>query len=157
MNKFFLLLFLFLVSFACLSQITGKVVGISDGDTFTFLTNDKKQIKVRLYGVDCPEKGQPFGNEAKLYLSNLIFGKEVSIVEIKKDKFGRTVALVTFNKKSINEQLIEGGMAWHFTKYDRNLYWASLEMKARKAKTGLWKDPHPVAPWEWRKIKKKHN
>ena len=133
--------------------IEGKVVGITDGDTFTLLDQGKKQLKVRLYGIDCPEKKQDFGSVAKTRLSELIFGKQVQIEFKSYDRWRRTVANVFCDGKNVNELLLAEGLAWHFTKYDDNPKWSVLEKNAREKKLGLWSYGNPVPPWKWRRSK----
>ena len=133
--------------------IEGKVTGIADGDTFTLLGQGKKQLKVRLYGIDCPEKKQDFGSVARNRLSEIIFGKQVQIQFRSYDRWGRTVGNVFCDGKSVNEMLLVEGLAWHFIKYDNNPGWSELEKKAREKKLGLWSIPNPVPPWEWRRSK----
>ena len=124
--------------------LNGTVVGISDGDTITVLDNSSKEHKVRLMGIDAPEKSQAFGNEAKKTLSNYIYKKEV-IVEYKKlDKYKRIVGKVTLDGQDICLQMIRDGMAWHYTEYakeqsksDRDFY-READLKARELKIGLW-------------------
>lgn len=131
-------------------EFTGKVVGVSDGDTITVMRLGRGE-KVRLYGIDCPEKGQAFGNRAKQFASQMVFGKNVLVKTHGCDKYGRILGDVFIDGKSLNQELIRAGYAWWFRRYsnDRNL--ERLEAEARTAKKGLWIDPHAVAPWEWRK------
>jgi len=131
---------------------SGKVVAIADGDTFTLLTYDNKQMKIRLHGIDCPEKKQDYGKVARQRLSELIFGKMVRTKKIDTDRYGRTVALV-FNQSGecINEQMLREGLAWQYIKYDSNPAWRQLEEEARNKGAGLWSRPNPTPPWEWRK------
>jgi endonuclease YncB( thermonuclease family) len=131
--------------------LEGKVISIADGDTFTILEKNNKQKKIRLYGIDCPEKKQAFGNVAKKQLGVLLFGKQVIVQSKNKDRFGRIVGIVFANGININEELLRSGMAWHFIRYDNNPSWQRLEEEARKAKRGLWSLNDPVAPWKWRK------
>lgn len=133
--------------------IEGKVVGITDGDTFTLLSPGKKRIKVRLYGIDCPEKGQDFASVAKERLSELIFGKPVQIAFKSYDRWGRTVGTVVCDGKNVNEILLAEGLAWHFTRYDDNAEWSVIERNAREKKLGLWSLVNPVPPWKWRRSK----
>ena len=137
------LIFLTLPAFA---DLTGKVVGVLDGDTI-------EVIHIRLNAIDCPEKGQPYGRRAKQATSELVFGKEVRVMTFGLDKYGRTIADVTLpDGKVLNQELVREGMCWWFRKYaphDKELVW--LEIEAREAKRGLWADPHPVPPWEWRR------
>ena len=134
--------------------ITGRVVSIADGDTFTLLTDEKKQVKIRLYGIDCPEKKQPFGTAAKQKLSALVFGKHVRIKQMDIDRYTRTVAIV-YNEAntSINEEMLKTGFAWHYVRYDDNIYWRQLQESARRKKIGLWAEDDPVPPWQWRSKK----
>lgn len=134
--------------------ITGKVVRIADGDTLTLLI-DREQIKVRLYGIDAPEKGQPFGNRAKQALSDMAFGKTARVEVKDTDRYGRTVGRVFVGDVDVNLELVKRGMAWHYVRYapkDKAL--AQAERDARTAKRGLWADAKPIPPWEWRKGKR---
>lgn len=148
-SKLLLLSFVFI--FGCThAQLVGKVVSIADGDTFTMLI-DKEQVKIRLQGVDCPEKGQDFGNVAKEFLSGYVFSKVVTVKKIGTDRYGRTIGMVTIDGANVNEKLLEAGLAWHYKKYDHNPAWAALETEAKKDKKGLWSIPNPVPPWDYRK------
>ena len=137
------------------AQISGKVVGITDGDTFTLLAESKLQVKVRLHGIDAPEKNQDFGQTAKKFLSDAIFNKTVWIKTKGNDWYGRTIGIVYCNANlsgaSVNELTISSGYAWHFKKYDHNPAWAELEKQARKEGKGLWIDKNAIAPWDFRK------
>lgn len=136
-------------------DIRGRVVGIADGDTFTLLTQDHVQVKVRLHGIDAPEKGQDFGKRAKQELSDLVFGKEVKVTDMGRDRYGRTIGMVFASGVNINEEMLKRGMAWHYLKYDKDARWDALEHAARAAHVGLWAQPDPVAPWDWRAAKKR--
>ncbi len=151
--KFFLYAILILFPIASFSQLTGKVVAIADGDTFTLLVN-KQQIKIRLHGIDCPEKGQDFSKTAKDFLSDYVFDKVVNVRTMSKDRYRRTIGVVSIDGINMNEKLLEAGLAWHFKKYDKNPAWAKLEETARKNKRGLWVNANPIPPWEWRKRKR---
>ena len=136
--------------------LNGTVVGISDGDTITVLDKLSKQHKVRLMGIDAPEKSQAFGNEAKQTLSNYIYKKEVSVEYKKYDKYKRIVGKVTLDGQDICLQMIVDGMAWHYTEYekeqsktDKELY-REAETKAREVNLGLWYEKQPVSPWLFR-------
>ena len=139
----------------CYSQLTGKVASIADGDTFTLLTPEKKQIKIRLHGIDCPEKNQDFGTAARQYLSDLIFEKTVKVQKVRIDRYKRTIGIVTVDGEVVNEILLQQGLAWHYKKYDENPKWATLEQEARKAKLKIWSVKDPVPPWEFRTKKSK--
>lgn len=134
-----------------------KVIGISDGDTMEILYHNAP-IKIRLAHIDCPEKrgAQPYGNNAKKSLSDLCFGQLVTVYGQKYDRYRRLIAIVkTNNNRVVNEEMVKLGMAWHFKKYSHDVTYANLEIKARKQKIGLWRDPSPIPPWEWRKTKHK--
>ena len=131
---------------------TGKVVGISDGDTIKVLRN-REQVKIRLHGIDTPEKGQSFGNKAKKFTARMVAGKMVEVKKTDTDKYGRTVAIITVNGQNLNELIVASGLAWVYRKYCKQSYcnnWLRLEANARKNKLGLWRDLHAMAPWEWR-------
>lgn len=128
----------------------GKVVGVKDGDTFSILYEGKAQT-VRLLHVDCPEKRQPFGSAAKQFASDLCFGKTVRVIRQKKtDRYKRFLAEVFVGSVCVNKALVENGYAWHFTRYSSDAGYAQLEQYARQRKVGLWSEPGPTPPWEWR-------
>jgi micrococcal nuclease len=140
--------------FPAFADFSGRVVGVTDGDTVTVL-HDRTPIKVRLFGIDCPEKRQAFGQKAKQFTSAMAFGQDVTIQEHGLDKYGRTLGDVMLTDgRSVNQELVKAGMAWQYRKYSQDRILAELEAKARKAKRGLWVDPHSVPPWEWRKMRK---
>lgn len=152
-------LFLFSLT-AAADQIEGKVVGVADGDTLTVLDDQKTHHKIRLMGIDAPEKGQPYGDASKRSLSDLVFGQLVIVDFTKRDRYGRVIGKVIRNGKDLNVEQVRRGMAWHYKTYqneqeidDRSLY-ANEEYLAQRDRRGLWADKEPVAPWEWRKYKK---
>lgn len=136
-----------------------KVIRILDGDTMEILYQNTP-IKVRLAHIDCPEKrgSQPFGSNAKKALSDLCFGQNITVLGQNYDRNKRLVSvIINQEKQNVNQEMVKQGMAWHFKKYSKDLYYSKLEAEARKNKIGLWQDKSPVAPWEWRnapKIKK---
>ena len=150
-----LALFLLLAGVARSEQWTALVVGVHDGDTLTVLRG-RVQVKVRLDGIDCPEKAQPYGNRAQRKTAELTFDRTVTVLTTKKDRYGRTLAVIILpNGHSLNDELLRAGLAWWFRQYaprDRSL--ACLEETARDARLGLWADSDPVPPWLWRKEKK---
>ncbi|OJU22988.1 MAG: hypothetical protein BGN92_04445 [Sphingobacteriales bacterium 41-5] len=152
--KFYLLFIAALFSLTAFSQKV-KVVGIADGDSFTALFADHATQRIRLHGIDCPERGQPFSNNAKQFTSSQIFGKEVFLKQTDTDRYGRMVALVYLPDSSLlNEKLLSAGLAWHFLRYDRNPQWSIKEKEARSKKLGLWAgSENPIEPWLWRKRK----
>lgn len=133
-----------------------KVIGITDGDTFKGLTDDKQVIRFRIYGIDTPEKKQAFSNKARQYLSDLIFEQTVGIkVQKKNDRYGRPVVWVyTAKGLDVSAEMLKAGMAWHYKDYDSTPEYAEYEIKAKKARLGLWADNNPVAPWDFKKKKK---
>ncbi|HMR90624.1 MAG TPA: thermonuclease family protein [Saprospiraceae bacterium] len=134
--------------------ISGKVIGIHDGDSITLLTETKTEIKVRLEGIDCPEKKQDFGTVAKQFTSDLIFSKNVTIQTTGKDRFGRTLGYVFLQDgTNLNEELLKAGLAWHFVKYNKSARLAQLESDARSNRIGLWQLSTAIPPWDFRKIK----
>ena len=136
----------------------GKVVGISDGDTITVLRNDRQPVKIRLYGIDCPEKRQAWGGRAKEATAELCYGKVVEVHEMGIDRYGRTVAIVILpDGASLQEKLVGSALAWIWPRYCKEavcLDWMELEEKAEAAKIGLWQDEDPIPPWEWRHTRK---
>ena len=139
------------LSVAQAATFSGKVVGIADGDTLTVLTASKKQHKIRLAEIDAPEKHQPFGSKSKESLSDLCFDKEAEVTPFVKDRYQRIVARVKCAGVDVNAEQVNRRMAWVYRKYakDHNLY--VLQHDAKVAKRGLWGDPGPTPPWEWRK------
>jgi|LGVF01.1.fsa_nt_gb endonuclease YncB( thermonuclease family) len=115
LGRFFYCLILLLILPSLTWAWQGKVVGISDGDTITVLHNNRGE-KVRLYGIDTPEKRQDFGNKAKQFTSNMVFGKHVEVESVTKDRYGRTVGLIYINGQCLNEELIRTGFAWVYIK-----------------------------------------
>lgn len=134
-------------------NITCKCIGVSDGDTITVLTRNKKQYKIRLAHIDCPEKGQPFGKAAKQFTSDFCFGKILTVLYGgKKDRYGRVIGVVfSENGENLNQQLVQAGFAWHFKKYSDEPIYAQIEERARLSRIGLWQDANPIPPWDWRK------
>ena len=136
----------------------GMVVGISDGDTITVL-HDGKGEKIRLYGIDTPEKRQAFGNRSKQFTSKMVYGKTVEVETKDIDRYGRTVGIVTIGHQSLNEALIKNGFAWVYRKYCKETFcedWLNLEIVARYGRIGLWSEPDPIPPWEFRHSKIKN-
>lgn len=132
----------------------GSVVGVFDGDTLDVLHNRHAE-RIRLYGVDCPEKGQAFGKAAKLMTSALAFGRTVTVKPHDTDRYKRVVAEVFLpDGTNLNHSLVKEGWCWWYRKYaPEDTVLEALEREAREAKRGLWVDPQPVPPWEWRRHK----
>ncbi|MDX5347642.1 MAG: thermonuclease family protein [Hymenobacteraceae bacterium] len=131
-----------------------KVVAVKDGDTIELLRG-KETIKVRLQGVDAPEKKQAYGEQAKQFTSDLVFGKNVKLIVHNTDRYGRTVGTIILpDGRSLNEELVKNGFAWHYKAYSKDVKLANLEADARRFKRGLWADKNPIAPWDYRKGKR---
>ncbi|MDP1740981.1 thermonuclease family protein [Polaromonas sp.] len=139
--------------------IAGRVVGVTDGDTLTVKDASDQQFKIRLSGIDAPEKGQPFGNLAKESLSEMVFNKQVVVESSKEDRYRRKVGKVQHEGTDVNLEQVKKGMAWHYIAYaneqapaDREAY-ANAEAEAKSQRRGLWREKMPSAPWEVRRIK----
>ena len=157
MKKLILIFILFLSNFAHAKTIEGLVVGVADGDTITVLDQQKNTYKIRLQGIDAPEKKQAFGEKSKQSLHDLVHRKQVRIEYDKEDKYGRIVGKVTVDDVDVCLQQLVLGMAWHYKKYqneqsvsDRALY-SDTELKSKSLKLGLWTEDTPMPPWEFRK------
>ena len=131
-----------------LFAISGKVVSIHDGDTITIL-QDKQQIKVRLYGIDAPEKKQDYGQRSKQFLASLIAGQVVEVEPKGKDRYKHTLGIIYHKGQDINAQMVLNGYAWAYVKYSR--IYVNQEKLARENKHGLWQSSDPTPLWEWRK------
>ncbi len=137
-------------------DIQGKVVAITDGDTFKLLTQDSTLIRVRLANIDCPERKQAFSKRAKQFVSEAIFSKTVTLEVLSKDRYGRFIANVFYDdRRNLSKALLKAGLAWHYIKYSNDDSLQALEDKARTDQKGLWADAHAIAPWQWRSRKKK--
>lgn len=137
----------------------GKVVGIADGDTITVM-HDGRGERLRIWGVDSPEKKQDFGMAAKKFTSSMVYGKTVSVEPVDTDRYGRTVAIVRVDGKCLNEELVRAGMAWVYKSYCKSGpcgSWLELEKNARSSGIGLWSMKDPVAPWEFRRHQRSSN
>lgn len=146
-----LCLLLLLVSFSPIQTQSGKVLRIIDGDTFELqLASGIKRI--RMFGIDAPEHGQPFNKKSKEFLSTLIAGKTVTIKVNRLDQYGRTVADVYIGSKWINQELVAAGYAWMYRDFTSDSRLEMAESTAKRAKRGLWSDPEPQPPWEYRKL-----
>ena len=150
-----------LATAASADTVTGRVVGIADGDTLTLLDEANTQHKIRLAGIDSPEKKQPFGQHCKQSLSDLAYGRTVAVEANKRDRYGRMIGKVLVGGEDANLEQIRRGCGWHYKKYmneqrlDDRLAYNAAEDLARAARVGLWADRDPVAPWDWRKVMRK--
>jgi len=137
-------------------SLIGRVVAIADGDTITILDSSNLQHKIRLTGIDAPEKKQAFGQLSKQHLADLVFDRVVTIEWLKKDRYKRTLGKVIANGQDVNLEQLKTGLAWHYKQYEREqpptdrLEYAEAEDNARSKHIGLWRDTSPVPPWEFR-------
>jgi endonuclease YncB( thermonuclease family) len=135
------------------ADLTGRVIGIADGDTVTLLTSAKQQVRIRLAEIDAPESDQPYGNKSKQKLSELIFGKDVRVVVQTTDRYGRTVGRPYAGDLDVCEEMVRAGAVWVYRQYviDKSLF--DIEIEAREAKRGIWglSEAQNMPPWEWRR------
>ncbi len=138
--------------FAVAREITGKVVAIADGDTLTILTEEKKQIRLRLSDIDAPERRQPYGTRAREMLADLCFGKTVRANYSSADRYGRPIARIHAGETDINAEMVRRGGAWVYRKFSRDRSLLAIEDEAKAGKRGLWSLPERerIPPWEWR-------
>lgn len=136
-------------------EISGQVVGVTDGDTITVLFN-KETIEVRLVGIDAPEFGQSYDTKAKHALSEMTLGRTVTVKKTGTDKYGRTLGIAIVGDLDANAKMVEDGWAWYYDRYNDEGRLSRLEIAARNAKRGLWADDTPIAPWDYRASQKTH-
>ena len=153
-----LLLLLALLAPAVWAEVlVGRVIAVADGDTVTVLDASRQQHRIRLVGIDAPERGQAFGNRARQHLADRVFQREVQVEYDKRDRYGRILGKIVLDGEDINLMMVRDGMAWHYRQFqrdqrpaDRALY-ADAEREARATGRGLWADAHPLPPWEFRR------
>lgn len=136
--------------------LTGRVVAVADGDTVTVLDAEHRSYKVRLSGIDAPEKKQAFGQRAQQSLSEMVHGREVRVTAQKKDRYGRVVGRLQRGEMDVNLEQLRRGLAWHYKQYeqeqapDERERYREAEAQARTQRMGLWRDAQPVPPWVFR-------
>ena len=137
---------------ALAERITRRVVGVADGDTLTVLTDGKRQVRVRLAGIDAPERRQPYGTRARQGLSALGFGRAAQVEVEDTDRYGRPVGRVRVGGRDVNAEMVRRRAAWVYVRYNRDPSLVPLEAEARAARLGVWALPEAarVPPWEWR-------
>lgn len=138
-------------------SFAARVIKVADGDTVTAVTEDDQTFKIRLFGIDAPEKKQTYGPKSQKALSGMINRKEVDIEIVAGDKYGRSVGIIYLGNKTINEEMVKKGHAWVYRRYcakSECRKWIDLEEKARMDRKGLWNASDPVPPWEFRHAKK---
>lgn len=127
-------------------RLVGRVIGVSDGDTLTVLLSGRP-VKIRVEGVDCPERGQAFGRVAKNFTSQHVFGRTVELQPRESDRYGRLVSRVRAGEEDLGLALLSAGLAWHYTHYSNDQAYARAEQAARARHVGLWSQKDPVPPW----------
>jgi len=150
-----LLLVAILATTSAAQILTGRCIRVADGDTITILTPAKRQVRIRLACIDCPERRQAYGKRAKQFTSSLVFARRVRVEVIDWDRYGRAVGWVYVNDADgqeicVNRELVREGLAWVYRKYCRSLELLRLEQEARSSGRGLWQDRRPVPPWVFR-------
>ncbi|WP_315968374.1 thermonuclease family protein [Thauera aminoaromatica] len=139
----------------------GRIVSIADGDTVTLLDAGKRQHKIRLSGIDAPERKQAFGHRSREHLDQLVLGKQVTTDCRKTDRYKRAVCKIKVDGIDANLAQVAAGMAWHYREYEREqslmdrLRYAHAENRAQEERRGLWADRAPVAPWDFRRAAKR--
>lgn len=133
-------------------DVYGIVFSIVDGDTYDILIEDNKKIRIRMEGIDAPETGMPFSQVSKNYLGKLCFNKNVKVHVTELDNKRYIGFSYLDDGTELSHEMIRAGLAWHFTKYNTDKDLANLEIEARDAKIGLWKDNNPMPPWENRRL-----
>ena len=152
-----LALLLFCSVVAAADTLSGRIVGISDGDTLTLLDRDNVPHKIRLAGIDAPEKAQDFGQKSTTHLSGLAYGQTATADCRKIDRYGRDICVVDVGGKDVGLEQIRAGMAWWYQDYAREQTvkerddYSQAEFQAKIRRFGLWNSKNPIPPWEWRK------
>jgi endonuclease YncB( thermonuclease family) len=155
MRRIFLTIFVIFPLLLSAQIMKGKAVKIADGDTFTLLVNDHEQVRIRIDGIDAPEKGQAFGNRAKEYLSGMILGEMLTVCVTKTDRYGRSIGKVsTPSIEDVGLEMIKAGYAWQYRDYNKEQSYEEAEILARKNRNGLWLDKNPIRPQDFRKARK---
>ena len=140
-------------------QPAGRVIKVADGDTLTILTADRQKQRIRLAEIDTPERGQPWGNNAKKALSSMLYGRDISLKVLDIDRYGRVVATVYVDGLDVNAELVRQGHAWVYRQYLKRPELMEIEADARANSRGLWALPEPerMPPWQWRMLKREQH
>lgn len=149
MKRILLLILLLCTTAFAGDHIQGEVIKVIDGDTITVKTK-KKEVKIRLYGIDAPEKKQDYGKKSTRLLDKLIDNEKVQVYVVDTDRYGRAVGKVFFEGEYINAVMVRKGAAWHYKKYSKDIELAIAEEWARQEREGLWREDNPTAPWDYR-------
>ena len=133
--------------------LNGKVIAVIDGDTYEALLPGNQTIKVRMEGIDAPERGMPFYKKSRQYLAGMCFKEQVTIHVTGKDRHERALAFTYLpDGRELSREMLKAGMAWHYKQYNSDTALANLENEARVLRKGLWIDENPMAPWTNRKL-----
>lgn len=132
------------------NEIVGQAVFVADGDTFDLRAHGRT-LRVRLFGIDAPEKTQPFSNRSRQFLDDLVRDKTVRLKQKAVDEYGRIVGVAWVGNTNVNEAMVREGLAWHYRHYDSSAALTDAEARAKSARKGLWADGEPVPPWEFRR------
>ena len=153
--KLLSLTYLVLLSISLFSNtLKGRIVRVIDGDTIVLLDSLNVQHKIRLDGIDCPEKGQPFGSVATKFVKDISKGKFATIHYTKKDRYRRVLGVLIVDSVDVNKELLRNGLAWHYKHFNNDSIYSQLEQDARDKKLNLWSDKSPIEPYYWRKGKR---
>ena len=131
------------------AELLGRVIAVHDGDTISILVQGRA-LRVRLAGIDAPERGQPFSNASRHALESRVAGRDVVVVERGRDGYGRLLGRVYVQGLDVGAEQVRDGYAWVFRRFERDAQLWALEAEAKAAQRGLWRDPRAVAPWLWR-------
>ncbi len=159
-NLMGLVLLFSLAAPAIAHAVEATVTKVADGDTVTAVTKDNQTLKIRFFGIDAPEKKQPFGQKAKEVLTDMVNKKDIDVDIITGDRYGRSVGIIRLGDKIVNEEMLKRGLAWVYSDYCNRPEcekWTALEEKARKDRKGLWEQPSPKAPWDFRREERNKN
>jgi endonuclease YncB( thermonuclease family) len=155
------ILFIFILLVSCNPQLSnknetlkGKVVSVADGDTITILTDGNTRVRIRLYGIDAPERGQDYGTKARQYLNDLCYGKNVRVETKGVDRYNRVLGVVYVADLNLNKEMVRQGLAWYYSYYVEDSELEALEQSARRQNLNIWSMKNPVPPYEHRKSKK---
>ena len=133
-------------------NVSGRVARVIDGDTYDLLLDDNTTVRIRMDGIDAPERGQPHAQRATDYLKELTENQIISVSLKNKDRYGRIISFSRLaDGRELGAEMIKAGYAWHYKQYNNDRQLARLENEARKARRGLWQDNDPIAPWDWRR------
>lgn len=132
----------------------GKIIRVSDGDTVVLLDSNNEQHRIRLDGIDCPEKGQAYSKVATDFVKDLIAGKYVKVEWTQRDKYNRILGFVFVGETNVNKELLKAGLAWHYKFFNDDAELANLEKIAKQKKLNIWSQKNPIEPYQWRQTHK---